>query len=91
MAKFRFGRHDYEWRKVGRCFELVNDDDVVARVVPDDIHPGMHRVEIGVETSDMANLTRARDAALHRASQAIERCRSRPAGAPQERQAELAL
>ena len=61
---FRFHRRDYEWRQVGRNWELTTAGQVVAQVVPDALHPGMYRVDLGDDPlSDMVNLTRAKDAA----------------------------
>jgi hypothetical protein len=37
---------------------------VLAVVVPDDKWPNMYRVQIGGDISDMANLSRAKDAAI---------------------------
>jgi hypothetical protein len=42
----------------------LNTGRVVAIVVPDDKWPNMYRVRIGGDISDMANLSRAKDAAI---------------------------
>src|SRR5258708_35646913 len=81
---FRFHRRTYEWRQTGQSWELTTAGQTVAQGVPDALHPGMYRVDLGDDPlSDMVNLTRAKDAALSLADRAIETGRlSRPGGAP---------
>jgi hypothetical protein len=46
---------------------------ILAAVVPDDKWPDMYRVRIGRDISDMANLSRAKDAALSLALSELRR------------------
>jgi hypothetical protein len=56
---------------------------VVALVAPDRHHAGMWRIDFGDGAlSDMANLSRAKDAALHRADRAIENGRQTRSATP---------
>src|SRR5260370_17921421 len=81
---FHFNRRSYEWRQVGQNWELTTAGQVVAQVIPDALHPGMYRVDLGDDPlSDLVNLTRAKDAALSLADRAIEAGRlSHPCGPP---------
>ena len=63
---FRWKRHGVEWR-------LYRDRRVVGSVVPDAKWPGMWRTKLPGGLSDMADLARARDAALDWS--ATPRCR----------------
>ena len=55
-------RNELRWR--GRGLHLGNASKPLAIIVPDRVHRGMWRVLVGGSLSDMANLTRARDAAM---------------------------
>jgi hypothetical protein len=52
---------------------------VLAVVVPDDKWPNMYRVRIGGDISDMANLSRAKDAAINLALAELRRSRDEAA------------
>jgi hypothetical protein len=61
----------------------VTADRVVALVVPDRDYAGMWRIDFGDGAlSDTVNLSRAKDAALHRADRAIENGRQTRSGTP---------
>jgi hypothetical protein len=78
---FDFNRRSYEWRQVGQNWELTTASQIVAQVVPDALHPGMYRIDLGDDPlSDMVNLTRAKDAALSLADRALEKGRQRAQG-----------
>jgi hypothetical protein len=82
-AAFRFNRRTYAWRRADQRLELMTAGRVVALVVPDRDYACMWRIDFGDGAlSDMVNLSRAKDAALHRADRAIENGRQRPSGAP---------
>jgi hypothetical protein len=88
---FHFNRRSYEWRQAGQNWELTTGGQVVAQVIPDAIHPGMYRVDLGDDPlSDMVNLTRAKDAALSLADRALEKGRRRAQGTPPISEIELA-
>ena len=54
---FHFNRRSYEWRQVGQNWELTTAGQVVAQVVPDALHPGMYRVDLGDDPlSDMVRV-----------------------------------
>jgi hypothetical protein len=55
-----FGRHELVWDGP----ELKLGTRVMARIEPDQNWPGMWRVRFGGRLSDMANLSRAKDAAI---------------------------
>jgi hypothetical protein len=58
-----YNRTHLTWRQSGGTRELCLGRTTKARVVPDDKYPGMWRVSCDGRLSDMANLTRAKDAA----------------------------
>jgi hypothetical protein len=61
----------------------VNAGRIVAVVVPDRDYACMWRIDFGDGAlSDTVNLSRAKDAALHRADHPIENGRQPPSGAP---------
>jgi hypothetical protein len=55
-----FGRHELVWDGL----KLKLGERVLAMIEPDQNWPGMYRVRSGSKLSDMANLSRAKDAAL---------------------------
>jgi antitoxin (DNA-binding transcriptional repressor) of toxin-antitoxin stability system len=58
----------------GNRWQLSRSGRVVADVVPDERSAGMYRVKLpGQPLSDMANLTRARDAVVALAGRAVSR------------------
>ena len=73
---FAFNGRTWQWLQIGQSWELRTGGRAVARVVPDVVYP-MYRVERDGELSDMANLTRLKDAALSLADRALE-ARARP-------------
>jgi hypothetical protein len=74
---FAFNGKTYQWLSIGHGYELRTGGRSVARVVPDVAYPSMYRVERDGKLSDVANLSRAKDAALSLADRAIE-TRARP-------------
>src|SRR5262249_26049357 len=80
---FHFNRRSYEWRQVGRNWELTTAGQVVAQVVPDALHLGMYRVDLGDDPlSDIVSLSKAKAAALSLADRALEKGHLRSQGAP---------
>jgi hypothetical protein len=64
----------FQWHRNGDHWHLTQPPRTaaVAAVVPDGTYPGMYRAQLpGEPLSDMVGLTRAKDAALHRASVAL--------------------
>jgi hypothetical protein len=75
---FAFAGKTWQWLQIGQTYELRTGGRAVARVVPDQVYPQMYRVERADKLSDMANLTRAKDAALSLSSGADDRQRRAP-------------
>jgi hypothetical protein len=79
----------FRWHRNGDHWHLTQPPRTaaVAAVVPDGTCPDMYRAQLpGEPLSDMVNLTRAKDAALHRASVALAKDHnSRAGGAPRAR------
>jgi hypothetical protein len=68
-----FARRELYWQG-DRLFRW-GSDALLAEVVPDDRWPGMWRVRMDGRLSDMANLSRARDAAMAAALTELNRGR----------------
>jgi hypothetical protein len=64
-SKFKFNRSLYDWRPSGGLWKLIRSGRVVAMVVPDLGLPFLFRIKLpDGSTSDVVNLTRAKDAAV---------------------------
>lgn len=57
--------NNYHWRRKYPQWLLMSGNRIVARVMLDGTYPNMYRVYCGDFVSDIVNLTRAKEAALH--------------------------
>jgi hypothetical protein len=83
---FRFHGRGYQWLQDGQRWDLRSGDLVVARVIPDVVYPNMFRVEHRGTLSDLASLSRAKDAALTIADRALDNRPAKPQRRPPVRQ-----
>jgi hypothetical protein len=71
--KFKFNRSLYQWQQSGAGWKLMRSGDAVAEVVPDLKFPTMFRIKVpGMPSSDMVNMSRAKDAALSLADAVLD-------------------
>lgn len=67
LPTHQHGRHELSWRRESdgtQTLQRTGSRVVLLRVVPDGTYPGMWRVRLPTGHSDMANLSRAKEAAV---------------------------
>jgi len=63
-ARWIVGRDRLKWRADVDGLDLYYGPAMLARVVPDATTPGMYRILVRGQVSDMTNVSRAKDAAV---------------------------